>query len=42
MAVLYDLNDKCDPWDHLECLIALAIWEENEILKEVLTGFYPT
>ena len=41
-SIAWDLNDKCDPWDHLECLIALAIWEENKNFKRGLTGFYVT
>ena len=27
-AIFWDEKGKCDPWDHCECLIALAIYEE--------------
>lgn len=27
-AINWDQRGKCDPWDHCECLIALAIYEE--------------
>jgi len=26
--ISWDDKGKCDPWDHCECLIALAIYEE--------------
>jgi len=26
--IAWDDKGKCDPWDHCECLIALAIYEE--------------
>jgi hypothetical protein len=29
-AIFWDEKGKCDPWDHCECLIALAIYEEWE------------
>ena len=29
-AIFWDEKAKCDPWDHCECLIALAIYEEWE------------
>ena len=29
-SILWDDKGKCDPWDHIECLIALAIYEEHE------------
>ena len=27
-SISWDEKGKCDPWDHCECLIALAIYEE--------------
>lgn len=38
-SIAWDLNDKCDPWDHLECLIALAIWEEDKNFKKGIDWF---
>ena len=29
-SIVWDDKGKCDPWDHLECLISLAIYEEHE------------
>ena len=29
-AIYWDEKGKCDAWDHCECLIALAIFEEWE------------
>ena len=29
-SIQWDEKGKCDPWDHIECLIALAIYNENE------------
>ena len=26
-SIYWDHRGKCDPWDHCECLIALAIYE---------------
>ena len=26
--IVWDKKGKCDPWDHCECLIALALYEE--------------
>ena len=38
-SIAWDLNDKCDPWDHLECLIALAIFEKDENFKRGIDWF---
>ena len=30
-SIYWDHRGKCDPWDHCECLIALAIYEEWDL-----------
>ena len=39
-SVVWDLNGKCDPWDHLECLLALAIFEEEAHFKKGMDWFF--
>ena len=39
-AILWDEQGKCDPWDHCECLIALAIYEEWEHFWKGVNWFF--
>jgi len=39
-SIVWDLNGKCDPWDHLECLLALAIFEEEAHFKKGMNWFF--
>ena len=38
-AIFWDEKGKCDPWDHCECLIALAIYEEWEYFWKGVNWF---
>ena len=39
-AIFWDEKGKCDPWDHCECLIALAIYEEWENFWKGVNWFF--
>ena len=39
-AIFWDEKGKCDPWDHCECLIALAIYEEWEHFWRGVNWFF--
>jgi hypothetical protein len=39
-AIFWDEKGKCDPWDHCECLIALAIYEEWEHFWKGVNWFF--
>ncbi len=39
-SILWDENGKCDPWDHCECLIALAIYEEWDAFDKGVDWFF--
>ena len=39
-AILWDEQGKCDPWDHCECLIALAIYEEWDSFWRGVNWFF--
>ena len=39
-AIFWDEKAKCDPWDHCECLIALAIYEEWEHFWRGVNWFF--
>ena len=39
-AIFWDEKGKCDPWDHCECLIALAIYEEWEAFDLGINWFF--
>ena len=39
-AIFWDEKGKCDPWDHCECLIALAIYEEWEYFWKGVNWFF--
>ena len=39
-AILWDEKGKCDPWDHCECLIALAIYEEWDSFWRGVNWFF--
>ena len=39
-AIFWDEKGKCDPWDHCECLIALAIYEEWEYFWRGVNWFF--
>ena len=39
-AINWDHRGKCDPWDHCECLIALAIYEEWEPFIKGVDWFF--
>ena len=38
-SINWDHRGKCDPWDHCECLIALAIYEEWDTLNKGIEWF---
>ena len=39
-SILWDQRGKCDPWDHCECLIALAIYEEWDAFDKGVDWFF--
>ena len=39
-SIFWDEKGKCDPWDHCECLIALAIYEEWENFWKGVNWFF--
>ena len=39
-AINWDYRGKCDPWDHCECLIALAIYEEWDAFNKGIEWFF--
>jgi len=39
-AIFWDEKGKCDPWDHCECLIALAIYEEWDSFWKGVNWFF--
>mgnify|MGYP000013064522 FL=1 len=39
-SIQWDEKGKCDPWDHCECLIALAIYEEWEAYDKGVEWFF--
>ena len=39
-AIFWDEKGKCDPWDHCECLIALAIYEEWDSFWRGVNWFF--
>ena len=39
-SINWDHRGKCDPWDHCECLIALAIYEEWDAFNKGIEWFF--
>ena len=39
-SIYWDHRGKCDPWDHCECLIALAIYEEWDAFNKGIEWFF--
>jgi|TARA_B110000459_G_C16590401_1_gene485908 hypothetical protein len=39
-SIPWDEKGKCDPWDHCECLIALAIYKEWDAFDKGLAWFF--
>ena len=39
-SICWDHRGKCDPWDHCECLIALAIYEEWDAFNKGIEWFF--
>ena len=39
-SIYWDQRGKCDPWDHCECLIALAIYEEWDAFNKGIEWFF--
>ena len=39
-SISWDQTGKCDPWDHCECLIALAIYEEWDAFDKGVDWFF--
>ena len=39
-SISWDQRGKCDPWDHCECLIALAIYEEWDAFDKGVDWFF--
>ena len=39
-SIYWDHRGKCDPWDHCECLIALAIYEEWDAFNKGIKWFF--
>ena len=39
-SISWDQIGKCDPWDHCECLIALAIYEEWDAFDKGVDWFF--
>ena len=39
-SINWDYRGKCDPWDHCECLIALAIYEEWDAFNKGIEWFF--
>ena len=39
-SINWDCKGKCDPWDHCECLIALAIYEEWDAFNKGIEWFF--
>ena len=40
--ITWDEKGKCDPWDHCECLIALALFEEWDPFIKGVDWFFNT
>ena len=38
--IMWDDKGKCDPWDHCECLIALALFEEWDAFNLGVEWFF--